>query len=85
VSRLAGIAAALAALPILVVVLLLGAVGGTPAATATGTPTRSDLSRRAPARPRAVQDRGSRSSSGVAGSISSRLALGDPSFWQTAV
>jgi cell wall-associated NlpC family hydrolase len=40
-SRLAGIAAALAALPILVVVLLLGAVDGTPAATAAaaGTPT----------------------------------------------
>ena len=40
-SRLAGIAAALAVLPILVVVLILGAVGGTPAATATatGTPT----------------------------------------------
>ena len=40
-SRLAGIAAALTVLPILVVVLLLGAIGGTPAATATatGTPT----------------------------------------------
>ena len=35
-SRVVGIAAALAALPILVVVLV---VGGTPAATATGTPT----------------------------------------------
>ncbi len=38
-SRVVGIAAALAALPILVVVLLLGAVGGTPPALATGTPT----------------------------------------------
>ena len=39
-SRVVGIAAALAALPILVVVLALGAIGGTPAAAmATGTPT----------------------------------------------
>jgi cell wall-associated NlpC family hydrolase len=39
VSRLVGVAAALAVLPILIVVLALGAVGGAPAAMATGTPT----------------------------------------------
>jgi len=39
VSRLVGVVAALAALPILVVVLALGALGGTPPALATGTAT----------------------------------------------